>query len=235
MANVNTHISLKVILDDLLDHPLMQDLTLERVVNYTQRFIQLVGVPSLFEEKTCELEIKDYRAKLPEDFARLLQARKIGNRGSVMTDTQMMKEGTGNFFMSKVNDEPKNTNKITYKVQGSVIFTSFKEGNIEISYLAMYVDDEGLPMIDGDPAFVNALELYIKKQIFTTLFDLNKINNQVYQVVKQDYAFAVAQVRNRLLMPDYNMMQNISNMFHQLLPSIREWDKGFKNINRDTQ
>jgi hypothetical protein len=90
-------------------------------------------------------------------------------------------------------------------------------------------------MIDGDPAFVNALELYIKKQIFTTLFDLNKINNQVYQVVKQDYAFAVAQVRNRLLMPDYNMMQNISNMFHQLLPSIREWDKGFKNINRDTQ
>jgi hypothetical protein len=38
-----------------------------------------------------------------------------------------------------------------------------------------------------------------------------------------------------LLMPDYNMMQNISNMFHQLLPSIREWDKGFKNINRDTQ
>jgi hypothetical protein len=137
--------------------------------------------------------------------------------------------------MSKVNDGSKNGSKVTYKVQGSVIFTSFKEGNIEISYLAMYVDDEGLPMIDGDPAFVNALELYIKKQIFTTLFDLNKINNQVYQVVKQDYAFAVAQVRNRLLMPDYNMMQNISNMFHQLLPSIREWDKGFKNINRDTQ
>jgi hypothetical protein len=234
MSKVNTHVSLRVILDDLLDHPLMQDLTLERVVNYTQRFIQLVGVPSLFEEKTCELEIKDYRAQLPNDFARLLQVRKIRNKGITITDTQMIKEATGSFFMSQVNDGI-NQNKITYKIQGSCIFTSFKEGTVELAYLAMFVDDEGLPMIDGDPAFVNALELYIKKQIFTTLFDLNKIQNQVYQVVKQDYAFAVAQVRNRLLMPDYNTLQNISNMFHQLLPNIREWDKGFKNINRDSQ
>ena len=34
------YISIKVVLDNLLDNPLLQDLTLERVVNYTVDFIR---------------------------------------------------------------------------------------------------------------------------------------------------------------------------------------------------
>ena len=40
------HISIRQIIDDLLDHPLLQDLTLERAINYAVHFIQIVGVPN---------------------------------------------------------------------------------------------------------------------------------------------------------------------------------------------
>ena len=53
------YISIREILDNLLDHPLLQDLTLERAVNYAIHFIQIVGVPNEFEEKTALIDIKN--------------------------------------------------------------------------------------------------------------------------------------------------------------------------------
>ena len=51
------YISIKEVLDNLLDNPLLQNLTLERVVNYTVDFIRKVGMPKLYIEKTAKLEI----------------------------------------------------------------------------------------------------------------------------------------------------------------------------------
>lgn len=69
------YISIKVILDNLLHHPLLQDLTLERAVAYTVDFIRIIGMPPIFFEKTSELEVKDYRATLPCDFHEMIQVR----------------------------------------------------------------------------------------------------------------------------------------------------------------
>lgn len=49
------YISIKVILDNLLHHPLLQDLTLERAVAYAVDFIRIVGMPPMFIEKTARL------------------------------------------------------------------------------------------------------------------------------------------------------------------------------------
>ena len=49
------YISIKEVLDNLLDNPLLQDLTLERVVNYTIDFIRKVGMPKVYIEKTANL------------------------------------------------------------------------------------------------------------------------------------------------------------------------------------
>lgn len=66
------YISIRQVLDNLLDNPLMQDLSLERAVNYAVRFIQKVGMPSIFLEKTEEIEIENYRGKLPCDFYEMI-------------------------------------------------------------------------------------------------------------------------------------------------------------------
>jgi hypothetical protein len=43
----------------------------------------------------------------------------------------------------------------------------------------MPLDDEGYPLLPDEPTFLRALELYIKKQWFTILFDMNKISPAV--------------------------------------------------------
>lgn len=66
------YISIRTVLDNLMDNPLLQDLTLERAVNYAIRFIQLIGMPSIFIEKTQEVDIEDYRGILPCDFYEMI-------------------------------------------------------------------------------------------------------------------------------------------------------------------
>lgn len=220
---MTNYISIRQIIDNCLHHPLLQDLTLERAVAYTVDFIRIIGMPPMFIEKTAELEIENYRARLPCDFHEMIQVRtnheKCGHYvGGVF------RYSTDNFHMS---DNKHDSPDYTYKIQGSVIYTSLKEGTIEIAYRALAVDDEGYPLIPDKSSFTRALELYIKKQCFTILFDLGKINQAVYANVQQEYAWAVGQAQSDLIRPSIDEMQSITNALNTLVPRVNEHSKGF--------
>ena len=51
------YISIKQILDDLLEHNLLKDLSLERVVNYAVEFMKIVGMPKIYTDKIAELQL----------------------------------------------------------------------------------------------------------------------------------------------------------------------------------
>lgn len=217
------YISIRQIIDNCLHHPLLQDLTLERAVAYAVDFIRIVGMPTIFIEKTTELKIENYRAMLPCDFHEMIQVRtNLEKCGHYISG--VFRYSTDNFHMSdKTHESP----DLTYKIQGRVIYTSIKEGTIEIAYRAIAVDDEGYPLIPDKSSFTRALELYIKKQCFTILFDLGKINQAVYANVQQEYAFAVAQAQSDLIRPSIDEMQSITNALNTLIPRVNEHSKGF--------
>lgn len=214
------YINIRQTLDDLLHHPLLQDLSFERAVNYSVDFIRIVGCPKIFNEKTAKLEVKDYRAPLPCDFHRMIQVRTC-----TCGRTSAFRYSTDSFHMSE--DKHCNLPDLTYKIQGQVIFTSMKEGEIEIAYEAISVDEEGYPLIPDSSSFVRALELYIKKEHFTILFDTGKITPQVYNNTCQQYAWAVGQAQNELVRPSIDQMQSIANSWNTLIPRVTSHNSGF--------
>ena len=215
------YISIKEVLDNLLDNPLLQNLTLERVVNYTVDFIRKVGMPKLYIEKTAKLEIKDYRALLPCDFYKVIQVRACKNGYN-----QTFRSSTDNFHFS----EDKNSSyDLTYKLQGQVIYTSIKEGTIELSYQAIPIDSDGYPMVADNSSFREALELYITKKRYKVLFDTGKIKGDVYNTTCQDYAWAVGQAQTSLIMPTIDELESITNSWNTLIPRVTEHRTGFIN------
>lgn len=220
---MDRYISIKVILDNVLDHPLLKDMSFERVINHTINFIRIVGCPRMFYEKTELVDIKDYRGLMPCDFNEIIQVRtKVDNSGSYNT----FRYSTDSFHVS---DSKQDSVDYTYKVQGSVIFTSMKEGTVEIVYNAIPVDCDGYPLIPDNSSFTRALELYIKKQCFTTLFDVGKITPAVYNNVLQEYAWAVGQAQSDLVRPTIDQMQAITNSLNTLVPRVNEHSTGFIN------
>ena len=177
---MDRYISLKQILDNLLDHPMLREVSFERAVNHTINFMRILGCPKMFEEKTAIIEIEDYRGVLPCDFNEIIQVR---THNTCDDNYKVFRYSTDNFHMS---ENKQDSFDLTYKIQGNVIFTSMKEGTIEIAYNAFAIDSEGYPLIPDNSTFIRALELYIKKQCFTVLFDLGQINQAVYHNVCQE-------------------------------------------------
>ena len=223
---MTNYISIKQILDDLLDHPMLQGLTLERAVNYAIRFIQIVGMPNQFEEKVSIIEIKDYRGVLPDDFYEMVQVR-THKEGDKNPRTYRYAENSFHYSSGEYDNKLKEI--FTYKIQNNIIYTSTKDLEIEISYWAILVDNMGFPLIPENSSFITALELYIKKQYFTILFDTGKLNPNVLQNIQQEYAWYVGQAQSDLIRPTIDQMQSITNMWNTLIPRVAEHEKGFYN------
>ena len=115
---MTNYISIKQILDDLLDHPMLQGLTLERAINYAIRFIQIVGMPNQFEEKVSTIEIKDYRGVLPDDFYEMIQVR-THKEGDKNPRTYRYAENSFHYSSGEYDNKLKEI--FTYKIQNNVI------------------------------------------------------------------------------------------------------------------
>lgn len=214
-------ISIKQIMDDILDHPMMQDLSFERAIAYAVEFIKIVGMPTAFEQETKTVTVENYAGTegLPDNCYQVLAVRKEGNIPMTLNTS------TSVFGLSK-----NNSSSPSYVIKGNQIHTSFEEGTIEISYLALPSDTEGYPTIPEIASYIRALELYIKKKWFTILFDLGKLNASIYNNVKQEYAFAVGQAQSELIKPSLDEMEAFTNMWNSLLPRHSAHHFGYSTV-----
>lgn len=216
---MDRYISIRQVIDDILDHPLLQDLSFERAVNYSVDFMRIVGCPKIFQEKVRKIQIEDFRGSLPCDYVQTIQVKdKHGHCFRYSTDS---------FHYSYDEKEPYD---LTYKTQGMVIYTSIEKGEIELAYRAIMTDNDGYPMIPDDGTFAVALGLYIKKKQFTILFDLGKINRQVLENTQQEYCWAVGQAQSSLSMPTTDQMEAFKNSWVTLLQRNEEHGKGFRTL-----
>ena len=221
-----SYISIKEILSRLLRHPLLQDITLEQVVQYTLDFIGIFGMPKLYQDREEVVNIDNYRGKLPCDLISINQVKDCRSNLCLRstTDNFMSHEDYNNTTGYRIPQEK------TFKTQGHIIFTSFKEGEILVSYKSIPLDTDGFPLLIDNSLFMKALETYIKKEVFTVLFEMGKVSMAVLQNIQQQYAWLAGQLSSEFTTPSISEMESISNMFCQLIPRVTEFSKGFKNL-----
>lgn len=241
------YISIRRVLDDLLDHPLLKDLTLEQAVRHTIRFISLHGYPALYQDKTTPIDIKDYRGLLPCDLISIIQVKDTGTGVCLraMTDTftpGQSSHQTGdacpkdllNNVCSPMNayipPMKGNREEASFKTQGRIIFTSFPEGKVEVSYKAIPVDEEGFPLLIDNETYLNALEAYIKVKVFTVKFDTGKLQAGILSNAQTEYAWASHLLQSEMTIPTISEMESISRYMTTLIKPVTHFDNGFKNL-----
>lgn len=219
MVSEFNYISIKEVLSRLLRHPLLQDLSTEAAIQYTLDFISCMGLPNIYADKVTTICIDNFRGILPCDLIAINQVRLARNG-------VCMRAMTDSFNCA----HPEDKGELSFKTQGSVIFTSFKTGDIELSYKAIPTDDDGLPLLPDNPIFLKTLELYIKKEWFTILFDMGKISPAVLQNTQQEYAFKAGQCNNEFMIPSVSEMEAFTRMYNTLIPRVNEFNKSFRHM-----
>ena len=213
--------SIKVIFDKIMRHPLLQDLSIETIVDYSIDFMRIVGVPSMFEEKVEKAEVINYRASLPCDYYQMIQIRALDPNYNILG---AFRYSSDSFHMS--NTKPEYAD-YSYKVQGNIIYLSVPNGLIEIAYQAIPIDSDGYPLIPDNSSFTRALEAYIKKQHSTILFDLGKIGNGPLAQVQQDYAWAVGDCQSEFNRLTIDKAESFYNSWRTLIIRSSEHRTGF--------
>ncbi len=227
MVNNINWVKLPVILDRLLRHPLLGDLNLETAIQYTLDFIGIMGLPNVYTDKIETVAIKEYRGELPCDLISVNQVRLHENGIALRAMTDNFNAFPTKNHKGKCWDE---RGEPSFKIQGRVIFTSIRHGKVDISYKAIMLDEDGLPLIPDNSVFLKALELYIKKEWFTILFDMGKISSAVLNNTQQEYSFRAGQCNNEFMIPSVSEMEAITNIWNQLIPRVTEFKNGFKNL-----
>ena len=215
----NNYVNIRELLARVTKHSMLKTVDLEEAIRYVVDFISIVGCPNFYLDKEVDITIEDYRGLMPCDLVSIIQV-KDKNTGFClhsMTDSFNSKEDTFN-------------KELTFKTQGNVILTSFRTGEITISYKALPVDETGIPLLIDNANFLKALELYIKKEKFSDLYDEGKIREGVMIKAERDYAWAVAQCEKEFIMPSISELQSITNMWNTLIPRAREFDNGFTKL-----
>lgn len=247
MVNNIQYTNIKRVLDNLLDHPMMKDVSLEQAVRYVLRFIALHGYPALYEDKIGLVQIDRYRGVLPCDLIRIEQVRDARSKQALraMTDTftpALLPSPAPSAHIDLTNNVrqdcgtechppfPGQILEASYKTQGRLIYTSFPHGEVEVAYKAIPVDEEGFPLLIDNEVYLEALEAFIKEKVFTVKFDLGKISLQVLQNAQQEYAWAAGKLQSEMKLPGISEMEAISRMWNTLIPQTRHFDSSFKHL-----
>lgn len=275
MVTEYQYTSIRRVLDNILDHPLLKDVNLDQAVRHTIRFISIHGYSKLYKDKIEDVEIHDFRGLLPCDLISIIQIKDLRSGVCLrhMTDDFIPaqisdnlkdhgvyppphppKDLLNNVRQNRIPEPPEHPMEPGYpvppdhpwewyiphawryreepafKTQGRCLYTNFPEGVVAISYKSIPVDSEGFPLLIDNENYLAALEAYIKKQVFTVKFDTGKISANVLQNAKQDYAWLAAQLRSEFTMPSYSEMEALTRYTTSLIPRMREFDNGFKNL-----
>ena len=234
--------NIRRVLDSLHDHPMLSDLTLEQVVRHTIRFIGIFGMPKLYQDKEVYVDIHEFRGLLPCDLISIIQVKDDCSGLCLRSMTDTFTHG-----LEQRDEIPLHTDKArphmpyipplasgfgdgTFKTQGRVIFTSFPEGKVRIAYKAIPVDEDGFPLLIDNENYLACLEAYIKKQVFTVKFDQGKIASGVLQNTQQEYAWLAGQLQSEMTIPSYSEMESIGRYIQTILPSVRHFDNGFRDL-----
>ena len=228
MNKVIRYVKLQEVLSRALRNPLMSNTNIEQAVQYAIDFIHIFGLPEMYEDKEEIIQIENYRGELPCDLISINQVMDMCTHTCLrsMTDT-FLPDGRkdGKRVIGYIYGD-----ELTFKVQNHIIFTSIENGKVKISYKAIPVDENGFPLMHDNPVYLSALELYIKVQVYTILFDQGKIKGDVLQHTEQQYAWRAGQLQSAYSIPSESEMQSLCSSWTTLVQRTTDFDNGWKNL-----
>lgn len=224
-------VSLKKILWKVMNHPLARDLSYEDAAMYAIEAIELIGAPLSYVNKVTPspISIVDYKAALPMDLI-TIRGIKLISEGCEIA----LKHTTDIYTLESDCGQEKNRNdrfqNYTYTVQMGVITTSFEEGEIVVSYVALPLDDEGYPLIANDVKNRLAIENYILYSFLSPLNDIGKVTDKAFFKISQNKDWYMGAAQSSLQLQGMDHLESTMNAINRLIINNNSHRNFYNNL-----
>lgn len=194
-------------------------------IEWIGRGLQYIGSYYQYTPKQEEIYIENYKGELPCDFYKMqrifFNERYLYNNSSLLGD--------------KRTDIQDNANSLKdINITNNVITTSFEKGTIKIQYLAIPVDEFGLPLVPDDVSFQDALFWRCAYQLSLRGFEFRNPQLKDIEYTKKKWNIYCGQARANANMPDLDMLQRITYNYRRLIMKD-EYKTAFASLGKKEQ
>jgi len=206
-------------------NPLLTNIEIGDIAYDTMDVLKLIGAPAIFQAQPTILSVSEYRTQIPCNLHKIISVSRFNNNffSPLVKDTS--NRATNHGCLAKVGVNSVNVD--TYEVKRGFIYFDFEEGDIELNFSAIAVDEDGYPMIPDNVSVIKAIEAAIKVSHYTVKFDMGDISERVLNKAEQEYAWYIGQAQTSLIMPDVDEMESIKNSLIRLTHNLNEHNTGF--------
>ena len=226
-------ISLKNIIWRVLRNPLASELTYEEAAEFAIEIIRLLGAPLIYENKVTNppLKIEDYKVALPKALIKIRGARLITNLESYEDNAIALRHAT-DIYHKALSCSNKSTEEMiteyTYTTQKGVMYTSVKEGYVQISYTQLALDEDGYPLVPDNEKVKLAIEYYILHRFLEPLWMMGKITDKAFQYIEQKRSFYVGGAQSSMQLSGMDHLESTMNTINRLIINTQAFNNFYK-------
>lgn len=194
--------------------------------------VSLVGLNSALQRKVCKVTVEDYKAELPSDLQSMEMIR--------FPQSGVPLRYSGDPFHPAICDGSVNLQsdcEYTYTINFNFLHTNYKEGELEMAYIAYPTDECGLPLIPDDEVAIKALGYYAAAACSARVYRRNpsQANYHIYMDLSKERDFYMARLSNLGIMPDYGRAESIKNDYTRMIRNGINFMNTFKDTGEREQ
>jgi len=199
----------------------------------------------------CPIEIKKYRGKLPCGLVQITQIREKSTKIPLRYSQDNFHRGlekseadapettlswfgninfTSPFIVNSTLVKDNFSTELSYNLSDCYIFTNFEEGELEMSYKSLPVDENGYPTIPDNIKYIQAVKGYIAEKIGQKLYLSNKLTTDKFNFLQRERDWYIGAATSAGLMPGIDEMESWKNQFIRLIPILRSHKTSFKYV-----
>lgn len=244
-------ISIKYIVESLFrDLDLQQEPNWLDWVEWSAEALEAIGADIQYVIKStdgCDLPalvVSCHKAELPLDFHSIIDPV-IFNGAVLMSQDHAKIYASGNTVdqtATVLNEEvaPERFPRLVtynsvkpieyYTIQDNCFITSIRDGEFNINYWSIPLDDDGFPMIPDEFFYREAIKAYIIYRHYYPKWIVGTINNAVFKEMKDRWAYFSVAAGNKAAMPDLSEMERIKRQWVRLYPNMNVFNNGFRDL-----
>lgn len=238
------YVSLGNIMWRVMKHGLCQDLTYEEAAEYSMEFLRLLGAPAAQENKLYTAELVNYKASIPCDILKVDGVRYLDSSDPETASASRfiaMRESTNIYHFDPLehgNEQDTEfdlrgnhrRSEFTYKLQNGIIFTSMRDGCIEMAYKGLSTDEDGFPLIPDNEKVALALEYYILSRYLEPIWLMGKITDKAFEYIQQKRYFYMPSAYTSLQMPNADLLESTMNGINRLILNTTMHENFYKKM-----
>tara|TARA_R110002020_G_scaffold68971_2_gene179867 strand:- start:5921 stop:6667 length:747 start_codon:yes stop_codon:yes gene_type:complete len=234
-------VSLGAIIWKVFKNKLITDLSYDDAAEYALEFIRLVGAPLALVNEVKTIKVTSYKAALPDNLITIRGIKMIedtDSNGRIMPNNfngeVALRYATDIYHQGLDCDisDPNYIPEYTYEVQKGIIFTSFEEGTLQISYKGIGVDEDGYPLIPDNEKFTMGLEYYISHRYLEGLWAMGKITDKVFQYYEQKRHWYLGAANSSMQMQNIDQLESTMNGLNRIVRRDDAHETFFRKFGR---